>query len=70
MMDNDQEIGLLASDGLAETNGNCARCGEDHPIAFRKFKKHAVKEYEYWANCPVLDEPILIRVIPGGNVTE
>ena len=45
----------------------CARCGEDHPVTYRKFKKSNVPGYHMWAMCPVLDEPIMITIIKDGN---
>jgi len=62
MQDNGQLV------GLAEPRlRNCARCGGDHPITYRKFKKYKVSKYDMWAMCPVLDEPILITIVSDGN---
>ena len=62
MMDNDVRV------DLAETNlKGCARCGGEHPITYRKFKKNKVPNYDMWAMCPVLDEPILITILHEGN---
>lgn len=68
-MDNDQRI-LLSDDNTSSTEGNCPRCDGDHPITFQKFKQNKINHYDYWANCPVLNEPILIKVLPGENITE
>lgn len=64
MMDNKETIKLYDNDGTG-TSGirNCARCGEDHGISYRRFKKNPVESYDYWAMCPTLNEPILIKVI-------
>jgi len=40
----------------------CQRCGKDHSrLQFRKFT-NPVTEYEWWAMCPEIDEPILLKV--------
>ena len=62
-MDNKETIQLYGDDGTGKSDiSNCARCGEDHGISYRKFKKNPVETYDYWAMCPRLDEPILIKI--------
>lgn len=46
----------------------CARCTQDHQIYFKPFIYQPVidkdeVEYTHWAMCPVLNEPILMRII-------
>ena len=42
----------------------CARCGEDHAhVTFKRLTRPAAT-FAYWAMCPTLDEPILMRVKP------
>jgi hypothetical protein len=44
---------------------NCARCGEDHPsMTFRPFT-NPNETYAWWALCPTLGEPILMKVVEG-----
>jgi hypothetical protein len=41
----------------------CARCGTDHEqLRFSEFQGKPVEKSNYWALCPVLDEPILLEV--------
>lgn len=43
----------------------CGLCGKDHgQVLFKKFSKPLKKDqlYDYWAMCPILREPILLRV--------
>jgi hypothetical protein len=41
----------------------CARCDLDHPnLGFSLFTKHKLGDYQYWAMCPTLKEPVLLSV--------
>lgn len=42
---------------------NCSRCGEDHPIVINKLTT-PIDNYMYFAMCPILKEPILLKFIP------
>jgi hypothetical protein len=42
---------------------NCARCGQDHEVEFREFVQNGVGDLTHWGMCPVLNEPILMRII-------
>lgn len=47
---------------------NCARCTQDHQLYFKQFIYHPVTDinsvpYTHWAMCPVLNEPVLMRII-------
>ena len=39
---------------------NCARCGGDHHVEFRKFSQ-ACENWTHWASCPETGEPILMQ---------
>lgn len=43
----------------------CGRCSHDHHVNFRQFKlkRPEVDEYTHWGVCPVLFEPILMKVV-------
>ena len=62
MQDNRQMVDLSEP-----TLKGCARCGGEHQITYRKFKKNKVPKYDMWAMCPVLDEPIMITIVHEGN---
>lgn len=42
---------------------DCSRCGEDHYIFIEKLTI-PIDDYEFYAICPILKEPILIKFIP------
>ena len=48
--------------------GNCARCSYDHAdLEFKRFKQNHIEDsdgtvWNYWALCPIYDEPILLKV--------
>ncbi len=48
------------------TVNNCARCGSNHEVEFRPFTRFHIEPDEsvfpYWGMCPVLYEPILMRI--------
>ena len=41
----------------------CARCDESHrDVQATEFQGTPVDNYDHWAMCPKLNEPVLIRV--------
>lgn len=52
----------------------CPRCGEDHDVDFKIFKRFIVDDdgiqWTEWAPCPVTGDPILCRDIPQGELDE
>lgn len=47
---------------------SCARCTQDHQLYFQKFIYHSVTGlgdivFTHWAICPVLNEPVLMRIV-------
>ena len=46
---------------------NCARCGEDHKVTFKKFKSQVDcpcgQASTHWGMCPVTREPILMYFV-------
>jgi len=48
----------------------CARCGGDHdPLLFYRFDRPP-EGAEYWAECPVSGDPILMHVETSDPATE
>lgn len=48
---------------------NCARCGEDHNVIFKKFIANPVEDSDggfwlYWGECPNYREPVLMKIEP------
>jgi len=48
---------------------NCARCGEDHLVIFKKFIANPIEDsdgttWDYWGECPNYREPILLKTKP------
>jgi hypothetical protein len=41
---------------------NCARCGEDHYVTFKKLINPS-DEWNYWALCPNTNEPIMMQIV-------
>jgi hypothetical protein len=39
----------------------CARCGENHIVKFKKFKR-PINNWTHWGICPVEKEPILMQI--------
>ncbi len=46
---------------------DCARCGDTHEVEFREFTQNPIELYDdvfmLWGICPVLNEPILMRIL-------
>ncbi|MBE3087993.1 MAG: hypothetical protein IMZ71_02600 [Chloroflexi bacterium] len=54
----------------AEDVKGCARCGGNHKnLLFEKLTKPA-KDYQWWALCPFLQEPILMRAVEAATKGE
>lgn len=68
------------SDSVVTDVTGCARCAKNHKsLSFRKFSRNPItvpvdtieewERWEYWAMCPTLNEPIILKV-EGGAETE
>lgn len=41
---------------------DCARCGMDHEVLMKKFKR-PVREWTHYSLCPITHEPILMKIV-------
>ncbi|HSE43692.1 MAG TPA: hypothetical protein VLA89_00025 [Gemmatimonadales bacterium] len=57
---------MITQEVAAPTVMGCARCGQDHQVRFKPFKRPMVvgeSELTHWGMCPVTREPILMRFV-------
>jgi len=56
-------IDSLRTDDRIMTVTGCKRCSGNHKdLQFRRFLGNPVGRYLYWGTCPVLEEPILMKL--------
>ena len=49
---------------------NCARCGQDHELEFRRFQRPMQRTgYTHWATCPTTGEPIIMVMATDAPAT-
>lgn len=60
-MDNSEPISMNEENPSTGDVQKCSRCGNSHEITFKAFKNKP-PGYDYWSMCPILNEPILIKV--------
>ncbi len=41
----------------------CQRCGQDHEMDFAPLA-NPVDEYAWWGMCPVIEQPVLLAIVP------
>lgn len=51
-----------ASGGISVDVKGCARCGTDHNGHVFMRLTNPQDEYEWWAFCPLLREPVLVKI--------
>lgn len=60
--------GAAPNRGVPVQVHSCARCSQDHQMYFVTFAYHPVTsqdavEFTHWGMCPVLNEPVLMRIV-------